>query len=55
MNKAVSQSKPIFPDTVETDSPQHDRPAVCVIAQQYSSLAFMMCRLWSLKEEFAAF
>jgi len=39
-----SQSKSKLPDTVENDRPQRDRPTASVIAQQYSSLAFMVWR-----------
>jgi len=33
-----------IPDAVETERPQRDRPAASVIAQQYSSLTFMVWR-----------
>jgi hypothetical protein len=29
---------------LEFDQPQHDRPAICVVAQQYSSVTFVSLR-----------
>jgi hypothetical protein len=29
-------------NTLECDRPQHDRPAACVIAQQYSSVTLVL-------------
>jgi hypothetical protein len=37
--------------TLEPDRPQHDRTASCVIAQQYSSAAFVSLRFRSSKEK----
>ena len=37
---------------MELDRPQHDRPAACVIAQQYSSATFYSLRFHSHKENF---
>jgi hypothetical protein len=36
---------------LDPDSPQHTRPAACVIAQQYSSATFMSERLQYRKEK----
>jgi hypothetical protein len=41
------------PSTLERNRPQLDRPAACVIAQQYSSTAFFSLRFNSLKERLA--
>ena len=38
--------------TLEPDRPQHDRPAACVIAQQYSSVTLVLLRCHSRKEQF---
>jgi hypothetical protein len=40
--------------TLERDRPQRDRPVVWVIAQQYSSAAFVSLRLHSLKKKLGA-
>jgi len=42
------------PSTLEPDRPQLDRPAACVIAQQYSSTAFFSLRFNSRNERLAA-
>jgi hypothetical protein len=39
---------------MKRDWPQHDCPAACVIAQQYSSAIFASLRFLSLKEKFSA-
>ena len=39
--------------TMEPDRPQHDRPAACVIAQQYSSSTFVSFRFHFRKENSA--
>jgi len=39
-------------NTLEPDRPQHDRPAACVIAQQYFSITLVILRCHSHKEEF---
>ena len=36
------------------DRPQHDRPAACVIAQQYSPATLVSLRFYFHKEEFDA-
>jgi hypothetical protein len=41
-------------NTVEPDRPQHDRPAACVIAQQYSSATVFSFRFDSRKEKFGS-
>jgi hypothetical protein len=41
-------------NTPEADRPQHDRPAACVIAQQYSSATFVSLRFISRKEKFGS-
>jgi hypothetical protein len=38
--------------TLEPDRLQHDRPAACVIAQQYSSATFVSLRFHSRREKF---
>jgi hypothetical protein len=38
--------------TVEPDLTQHDRPAVCVIAQQYSYATLVSLRFHPRKEKF---
>jgi hypothetical protein len=38
-------------NTPEPDRPQHDRPATCVIAQQYSSTTFVSLRFYSRKKK----
>jgi hypothetical protein len=38
----------------EIDRPQQDRPNACVIAQQYSSAAFVSLRFQSRKEKYGA-
>lgn len=40
--------------TLEPDGPQHDCPAVCVIAQKYSSLTFVVLRFLSSEEHSGA-
>jgi hypothetical protein len=40
--------------TLEPDRLYHDRPTVCVIAQQYSSITFISLRLHSRKEKYGA-
>jgi len=40
---------------LETDRPQHDRPATCVIAQQYSSAAVIPLHFQSREENLGAF
>jgi hypothetical protein len=40
--------------TLEPDQPRHDRPAVCVIAEQYFSATFALFSFHSLKEKFGA-
>jgi len=40
--------------TVEPDRSQRDRPAACVIAQQYSSTKFVSLLFHSRKEKFGA-
>jgi len=42
------------PTTLAPDRPQNDRPAACVIAQQYSSAKFVSLRLHSHMEKFGA-
>jgi hypothetical protein len=37
---------------MEPDRPQHDRPAACVIAQQYSSATFVTLRFSSPQRKF---
>jgi hypothetical protein len=37
-----------------SDRPQHDRPAACVIAQQYSFATFVSMCFHSRKEKFGA-
>jgi hypothetical protein len=37
---------------LELDRPQNDRPAACVIAQQYSSAMFFSLRFRSRREKF---
>jgi hypothetical protein len=37
--------------TSEPDRPQEDKPAFCVITQQYSSSNFLSMRLYSSKEK----
>ena len=39
-------------NALEPDRPQHDRPAACVIAQQYFSVTLVLLRCHSHKEEF---
>jgi hypothetical protein len=39
---------------MEPDRPQQERPAACVIAQQYSSTTFDSLRFHSLKEKSGA-
>jgi hypothetical protein len=39
---------------MELGQPQHDRPATCVIAQQYSSTTFILLLFHSCKENFGA-
>jgi hypothetical protein len=41
--------------TLNLDRPQHDRPAACVIAQQYSPAALVSLRVYLHKEEFDAY
>jgi hypothetical protein len=41
--------------TLKPDLPQHDRTAICVIAQQYSSATFIPLRFHFHKESFGAF
>jgi len=38
-------------NTLELHTPQHDSPATCFIAQQYSSATFVSLRSHSLKEK----
>jgi hypothetical protein len=45
------KSDPIS-NTPENDRPQHDRPAACVIAQQYSCVTFVSLPFHSRKEKF---
>jgi hypothetical protein len=40
--------------TLELQWAQHDRPAACVIAQQYSSVTFVSLRFYSRKEKLGA-
>jgi hypothetical protein len=40
---------------MESDRPQHDRPAACVIAQQYSSTTCVSLCFHSRKEKFCAY
>jgi hypothetical protein len=40
--------------TLEPGSPQHDFPATCVIAQQYSHTTFVSLRFQSREENFDA-
>jgi len=40
---------------LETDWPQHDRSAVCIIAQQYSSNTLVSWRSHSPKEKLGPF
>jgi len=42
------------PNTLEPERPQHDRPAACAIAQQYSSATFVFLRFHTRKEEFGS-
>ena len=39
---------------LKLDRPEHDRPAACVIAQQYSSAIFASLRFNSRKENLGA-
>jgi hypothetical protein len=41
--------------TLELDRPQRDRPAACVIAQQYSYATFVSLRFHFHQEKFGAF
>jgi hypothetical protein len=41
-------------NALEPDRPQLDRPAACVIAQQYSFATFVSLRFYSVKEKFGA-
>jgi hypothetical protein len=41
-------------NTLETDRPQRDRAAACVIAQQYPSATFVLLRFPSRKEKVSA-
>jgi len=45
-----SSSNPKF-NTLQRDRPQHDRPAACVIAQQYSSATIIVLRVHSSKKK----
>jgi hypothetical protein len=38
-------------NTLQRDRPQHDRPAACVIAQQYSSATIIVLRIHSRKKK----
>jgi len=38
-------------NTLESDRPQHDRPAACSLAQKYSSATFVSMRFLSRKEK----
>jgi hypothetical protein len=42
-------------DTVASDRQQQDHPAVCIIAQQYTTATFFLLRFHSGKEKFKAF
>jgi hypothetical protein len=42
-------------NTLQLDRPQLDRPTACVIAQQYSSVAFFSLQFHSCTEKFGAF
>ena len=42
-------------NTPQLDRPQPDRPTACVIAQQYSSVAFVSLHFHSCTEKFSAF
>ena len=42
-------------NTLEPDRPQPDRPAACVIAQQYSYASLVSLRFHAGKEKFSAF
>jgi hypothetical protein len=53
-----TQGSPVQVQTPNTPQPerrQHNRPAVCVIAQQHSSATFVSLRFHSFKEKFVAF
>jgi hypothetical protein len=39
-------------NTLELDTPQHDRPTVCFIAKQYSSATFVSLRSHSIKKKY---
>jgi hypothetical protein len=52
----------VSPDEIQTPAnrfkhhpPQHDRPAACVIAQQYSSATFVSLRSHPRREKFGSF
>jgi hypothetical protein len=42
---------PVTVTSLQVNGPQLDRPDACVIAQQYSSVAFVSWRLHSHKEK----
>jgi hypothetical protein len=44
-----------IPNTLELNRPQHERPAACVIAQQYSSATFVSLRTHSRKKKNSAY
>jgi hypothetical protein len=44
---AVNVAETQIPKALERNRPQHDHPAACVIAQQYSSATFFSLRFLS--------
>ena len=47
-----SPSQTQTPTHLKSDRPQHDYPAACVVAQQYSPSTFVQLHFHSYKEKF---
>jgi hypothetical protein len=54
VNARTSSRNPNY-KTLKCYQPQHDRPAACVIAQQYSSATFVSLRFHSGKKKIGVF